>query len=171
MVKASNRVGLAGGSLCVLPHALGSFSAVVSVRWVHAVKVHHVLRHHGLLARGRPAPQSKHIEKPKLELVEEALRLLWGLLPRFAVLPPADLRDKSRGTFQQHLSEQQYHERADHGDHDQSVPVEKVGSSVNTLVLRYWHVADTAGGDFTAAFPKLCVWSPPYSRNDWRRAG
>lgn len=127
MVKASNRVGLAGGGLCMSPHAPGSFSAVISIRRVQAVKVHHVLRHHGLLARGRPALQPKHIEKPELKIVEEALRLLWGLLPRFAVSPPADLRDKSRGTFQQHLSEQQYHERADHSDHDQSVPGEKVG--------------------------------------------
>lgn len=127
MVKASNRVGLAGSSLCMSSHALGPLSAVISIRRVHAVKVHHVLRHHSLLARGWPLLQSKHIEKPKLKLVEEALRLLWGLLPRFAVSPPADLRDKSRSTFQQHLSEQQYHERADHGDHDQSVPGEKVG--------------------------------------------
>lgn len=126
MVKASNRVGLAGGSLSMSPHALGSFSAVISIRRMHVVKVHHVLRHHCLLARGRLPLQSEHIEKPKLKLVEEALRLLWGLLPRFAVSPPADLRDKSRSTFQQHLSEQQYHERADHGDHDQSVPGEKV---------------------------------------------
>lgn len=127
VVKASNRVGLAGGSLCMSPHALGSFSAVIAIRRVHAVKVHHVLRHHSLFAGARPPLQSEHIEKPKLKLVEEALRLLWGLLPRFAVSPPADLRDKSRSTFQQHLSEQQYHERADHGDHDQSVPGEKFG--------------------------------------------
>lgn len=127
MVKASNRVGLAGGSLRVFPHALGPLGAVVPVRRVHAVEVHHVLRHHGPLARGRPVPQSEHVEEPQLELVEEALRLLRGLLPGLAVFPAADLGDESRSTFQQHLSEQQYHERADHGDHDQSVPVEKVG--------------------------------------------
>lgn len=135
MVKASNRVGLAGGSLCVLPHVLGPLGAVVPVGRVHAVKVHHVLRHHGLLAGGRPALQAEHVEKPKLELSEEALRLLRALLPGLAVSPPAHLGDESRSTFQQHLSEQQYHERADHGDHDQSVPVEKVGLGVNTLAL------------------------------------
>lgn len=158
MVKASNRVGLAGGSLCVFPHALGPFSAVISVCWVHAVKVHHVLRHHSLLARGRPAPQSKHIEKPKLKLVEEALRLLWRLLPGFAVSPPADLGDKSRSTFQQHLSEQQYHERADHGDHDQTVPVEKVAFCQYTVgeVLTWGRHCR----GFTAALSKVCMILP-----------
>lgn len=145
MVKASNRVGLAGGPLCVLAHALGSFSAVVSVRRVHVVKVHHVLWHHGVLAGGGSAPQPEHVEKPKLELVEEALRPLRALLPRFAVLPPADLGDESRSTFQQHLSEQQYHERADHGDHDQSVPVERVGfcQHAGTEVLTCWGFPNT----------------------------
>lgn len=137
VVKASNRVGLAGGSVRVLAHALGPFRAVVPVRRVHAVEVHHVLRHHGLLARRRPAPQSEHVEQPQLELVEEALRPLRALLPGLAVFPPADLGDESRGTFQHDLSEQQYHERADHGDHDQSVPVWRKLASVNTLALRY----------------------------------
>lgn len=133
MVKASNRVGLAGGSLCVPPHAPGPLGAVVPVGGVHAVKVHHVLRHHGLPAGGRPALQAEHVEKAQLELSEEALRLLRALLAGLAVLPPAHLGDESRSTFQQHLSEQQYHERSDHGDHDQSVPAEKV--CVNTLAL------------------------------------
>lgn len=31
VVKASNCVGLAGGSFCVFPHALGSLGAVVPV--------------------------------------------------------------------------------------------------------------------------------------------
>lgn len=137
MVKASNCVGLAGGPLCVLPHTLGPFSAVVSVRRVHVVKVHHVLGHHGVFAGGRSAAQAEHFEKPKLKLVEEALRPLRALLPRFAELPSANLRDESRSTFQQHLSEQQYHERADHGDHDQSVPVGKQLVSVSALPRNY----------------------------------
>lgn len=165
MVKASNRVGPAGGSLSVSAHAPGSFSAVISVRWVHAVQVHHVLRHHGLLTWARPAPQSKHVEKSKLKLVEEAFRLLWGLLPGFAVSPPADLGDKSGCTFQQHLSEQQYHERADHGDHDQSVPVEKVGFCQYTGAGVLTWGRHSRG--FTAAHSKRCLL--PSIQHDWVR--
>ena len=122
VVKASNRVGLAGGSLGVFPHVLGSSSAVVPVRRVHLVKVHHVLRDHCLTARVGPALQAEHVQEPELEFVEKVLRLLWCLLAGFTVLPSAHLGDKSRSTSQQHVSQQQYHERADHGDHDQSVP-------------------------------------------------
>lgn len=96
MVKASNRVGLAGGSLCVSPHAPGPFSAVVSVHRVHTVQVHHVLGNHSLPARVRPPFKSEHIEEPQLKLVKKVLRLLRALLPGLAVLPPADLGDKSR---------------------------------------------------------------------------
>lgn len=93
MVKASNRVGLAGGSLCVPPHAPGPFSAVVSVQRMHTVQVHHVLRHHSLSARVRPPLKSEHIEEPQLELVEKVIRLLRALLLGLTVLPPANLGD------------------------------------------------------------------------------
>lgn len=124
VVKASNRVGPAGGPLGVPAHAAGPLGAVVPVGRVHAVQVHHVVRHHGVLAWRGPSLQSKHVEETLLEVAQEALRAL-GALPSpglLAVLPPAHLGNESRSASQQHLSQQQYHERAERGDHDQSVP-------------------------------------------------
>lgn len=125
MVKTPNCVGSAGTEIRMRRRgAFGARGGQILVPGVPVVQVQHVLRHRGEVARGGSPPQSEHAEESKLELAEEALRLLRALSGHLAVFPAARLGDQSGRPPGQHLTDQHYHEDAGSGDHDRSVSEE-----------------------------------------------